>query len=284
MTQNLVVATDGSAINNPHGPAGWAWYVDRQNWNYGGLPKASNQVAEIVAIYQALKELPSHIPLTILTDSQFWVSVLGENGKSGWKEDWKRRGWVKKDKKIPANLRILKAVDALINQRRASIKLVWIKGHAGHEMNSIADKLCTKASGSMKKGVPLQKGPGWVGKRTVNIGAPASPARRFQALGLSRKQKPHGKSPVEFNDVTSLPLSMMITDYKLLPRRNPLGIRRTVILAEHPLTCSLVCAGVSRIKRRKRRGYINCSPSSFYAQKPSTWLIVTNPLAGTHPA
>lgn len=164
MMNPIVVATDGSALNNPKGPAGWAWYIDKNNWDYGSLPQASNQAAEIVAIYKALQTLPSNIPLMIMTDSKFWISVLGEDGLGGWRADWKRRGWVKKDGKVPANLTLLKAVDELILKRQASLSLVWVKGHSNHRLNIIADGLCTKASAAQKNNLTLPKSPGWTGR------------------------------------------------------------------------------------------------------------------------
>lgn len=164
MTNPLVVATDGSALNNPKGPAGWAWYVDKNNWAYGRIAQASNQAAEIVAIYKALHTLPDNVPLMILTDSQFWISVLGEDGRGGWRADWKRRGWVKKDGKVPANLTLLKTVDELILKRRAPLSLVWVKGHSTNRMNIIVDGLCTKASAAQKNNLTLPKSPGWTGK------------------------------------------------------------------------------------------------------------------------
>lgn len=158
----VIVATDGSALNNPNGPAGWAWYIDKERWNYGSLPKASNQVAELYAILKVLKDIPVNIPVHIKTDSSFWVKTIGEDGKSGWMFGWKRRGWIKPDGKVPANLKLLRILDNLLSERRASVRLEWVKGHNGHEMNEIADRLCTKASASQLKGKEVKDGgPGW---------------------------------------------------------------------------------------------------------------------------
>ena len=33
----LRVACDGSALNNPNGPAGWAWYISEDMWEAGGF-------------------------------------------------------------------------------------------------------------------------------------------------------------------------------------------------------------------------------------------------------
>lgn len=159
----ITVATDGSALSNPNGAAGWAWYVDEDRWDYGGIEKGSNQVAEAIAIYRALRSLPAEVPLIIQTDSQFWINVLGEDGRSGWRAGWKRRGWVKPDGKPPANLKILQTIDALIMKRRVPIKFQWVKGHSDHVLNNLADSLCTFASFQIREGNSV-RGPGWRAK------------------------------------------------------------------------------------------------------------------------
>lgn len=183
--RTVIVATDGSALNNPNGPAGWAWYVDKERWNYGSLPKASNQVAELYAILKVLKDIPVTTPIHIKTDSSFWVKTIGEDAKSGWMFGWKRRGWIKPDGKIPANLKHLRVLDELLSKRRASTRLEWVKGHNGHEMNEIADKLCTKASASQAKGVAVTDGgPGWKSL------APSSSVSPSMSRPLIEKRKP----------------------------------------------------------------------------------------------
>ena len=37
----ITAAADGSALGNP-GPAGWAWYIDDENWAAGGWKHATN--------------------------------------------------------------------------------------------------------------------------------------------------------------------------------------------------------------------------------------------------
>lgn len=159
--KEIVVATDGSALSNPTGAAGWAWFVDEDRWDYGGISRGSNQLAEAMAIYRALASLPKEVPVRIQTDSQFWVNVLGTDGRSGWRAGWKRRGWIKPDGKPPANLKILKAIDALlVKTRKAPTVLEWVKGHGTHRLNNVADKLCTYASFQIREGSTV-RGPGW---------------------------------------------------------------------------------------------------------------------------
>lgn len=185
----IVVATDGSAINNPNGPGGWAWFVDDKRWDLGSAPKASNQVMEMFAILRALKSIPSHLDIRIQTDSAFCVNMVGKDGKSGWMHGWKRRGWVKPDGKIPANLKLVKALDEAIAARRGRIVFEWVKGHNGHSLNSMADRLCTSASSAQNAGKPLSGGPGWVdvhGKPLPTSALPAAPSARRSVMTPSR--------------------------------------------------------------------------------------------------
>lgn len=157
----ITVATDGSAINNPHGPAGWAWVIDKDRWNAGSFPKASNQAMEMFAIVKALEEIPTHLDIHIQTDSRFCVQTVGENGKTGWMKGWKTKGWKKADGKTPANLALLKRLDAALVARRGTVRLEWVKGHSTHRLNAAADKLCTRASAAQRAGKKAPGGPGW---------------------------------------------------------------------------------------------------------------------------
>ena len=186
-----VVATDGSALNNPAGPAGWAWFINEKCWSYGSFPKASNQAMEMYAILQALTMIPSHIDIHIQTDSAFCVNMIGKNGGDGWMQGWKRRGWVKADNKIPANLKLVRSLDSAILNRRGHLVLEWVKGHNGHRLNSMADKLCTTASASQSKGIQVKGGPGWNDNITTLILSPviqhshkSAPVKRRSASAI----------------------------------------------------------------------------------------------------
>lgn len=172
--KELIVSTDGSALENPTGAAGWAWYVDEENWDYGGLEVGSNQLAEVLAICQALHKIPKDVPLRIQTDSKFWINVVGEDGKSGWRKKWKSNGWIKADGKPPANLKAVKTLDKLLLERTAPTALEWVKGHSDHVLNQIADKLCTHASFQMKNYGRQVKGPGWGSNKLYSYELPTS--------------------------------------------------------------------------------------------------------------
>lgn len=192
--REIIVATDGSALKNPHGVAGWAWYVDEARWDHGAIAKGSNQVAEGLAIYAAIKALPKDVPLRIQTDSKFWVNTLGENGRSGWRAGWKRKGWIKADGKPPANLTLLKELDRVILSRTRPLRLEWVRGHANHTLNEIADALCTHATAEKRQGREV-KGPGWRAKSESLIYEYALPPSAAKILGTNSTPKPPSQSP-----------------------------------------------------------------------------------------
>lgn len=73
------IYTDGSSIGNP-GPAGWACMIGDEIYS-GGLPHATNNEAELRAVYEALKLAPPQAAITICTDSKLVVGWLN----LGWK-------------------------------------------------------------------------------------------------------------------------------------------------------------------------------------------------------
>lgn len=159
--KTITVATDGSALHNPTGPAGWAWYVDKDSWACGGFEQASNNYAELCAVMAALKQIPSKYPLRILTDSQYITKMFGDDGHGGYAAGWRKKGWKKKDGNPPANLAVVRTIYSLIERRENGIKLVWVKGHNGHDLNTKADALCTKMSALVKNKKRTPPSPGW---------------------------------------------------------------------------------------------------------------------------
>lgn len=153
-----MAATDGSAINNPHGPAGWAWFVSEDCWAAGAFNQASNQVAELFAILALLRSVPREYDVLVRTDSQFAINVMTK-----WMGGWKRNGWRKADGGPVANLALVQDLDRAAAGR--NVRFEWVRGHSGDPMNEIADRICGAASDAMRRGRDdkVLKGPGWTG-------------------------------------------------------------------------------------------------------------------------
>jgi len=202
LKNSIIVATDGSAINNPKGPGGWAWYVDADRWNAGSMPMASNQVMEMSAILRALIDIPQGLDLTIQTDSAFCVNMIGRNGSGGWMEGWKKRDWRKADGKEPSNLLLVKKLDEVLLAREGRLEFEWVKGHADHHLNQMADRKCRDASFSQKRGEVFPGGPGWVDTQHKRISNPATPART-SPTALKKPSEKGYTDPFNYDDDTA---------------------------------------------------------------------------------
>ena len=152
----ITAAADGSALGNP-GPAGWAWYVDDGCWASGGWPRGTNNMGELMAVLDLLRQT-AHVDddLLVYCDSTYVINVVTK-----WMAGWKRKGWRKGDGKPVMNVDIIQAIDVAIKGRR--VQFEWVKGHAGHPLNEEADKRAVAASTAFQARRPHDPGPGFPG-------------------------------------------------------------------------------------------------------------------------
>lgn len=163
----ITAAADGSSLSNP-GPAGWAWYVDETCWAAGGWPHGTNNMGELMAVLDLLRQTASSgEELHVLCDSQYVI-----NSVSKWMPGWKRRGWRKGDGKPVLNLELFQEIDREIAGRRVTFE--WVKGHAGHAMNEAADVRARAAATAFRDGKPVDHGPGFSGQGGAPAAAPMS--------------------------------------------------------------------------------------------------------------
>lgn len=149
----IIAAADGSALGNP-GPAGWAWYVDDRCWASGGWPHGTNNMGELMAVLDLLQQT-AHLDeeLRVYCDSQYVINTITK-----WMAGWKRKGWRKGDGKPVMNIELVKGLDAAMQGRK--VDFVWVKGHAGHELNEAADRLANAAAVAYREGREPDPGPG----------------------------------------------------------------------------------------------------------------------------
>lgn len=129
--------TDGSASPNP-GPGGWT-VIDvntKQPVKSGAERDTTNIRMEGTALINAIKCAGGE-PVEIRTDSEFWVNVATK-----WAPVWAANNWRKKSGEIK-NLDLVQELYSLYTTN--DVKLVWVKGHAGEELNEIADEHANKA-------------------------------------------------------------------------------------------------------------------------------------------
>ena len=154
----ITAAADGSSLSNP-GPAGWAWYIDDDNWEAGGWPHGTNNMGELQAVLSLLQatEPAASQPLKVLCDSQYVI-----NSVTKWMPGWKRKGWKKADGKPVLNQELLKSLDEALAGREVSFE--WIRGHAGHPLNEAADLRARAAATAYQNGTRIDRGPGFRGE------------------------------------------------------------------------------------------------------------------------
>ena len=150
----LIAAADGSALGNP-GPAGWAWYIDADHWASGGWPHGTNNMGELTAVLDLLRQTAGlDDDLLIYCDSQYVINSLTK-----WLPGWKRKNWRKGDGKPVLNVEIMKALDEALQGRR--VRFEWVKGHSGHPLNEEADRLANGAALAFSQGRTPPSGPGF---------------------------------------------------------------------------------------------------------------------------
>ena len=138
---NLIAYTDGACSGNP-GPGGWGVVlqarsglkVTKQRELNGGAAETTNNRMELTAAIQALEALTRKSRIRIVTDS-----VYVKDGVTKWILGWKKNGWLTSAKKPVKNEDLWKKLDAA--QESHEVSWEWIKGHAGHPENELADEL-----------------------------------------------------------------------------------------------------------------------------------------------
>lgn len=131
MSQTITLYVDGACRGNP-GLGGWGAYVITKQGEhklFGGEPDTTNNRMELTAAIEGVSFCPTDAHLIIWTDSNYVKQGITE-----WIHGWKKKNW--KDVKNPDLWQKLDAVCAGRN-----IEWHWIKGHAGHAGNEMADEL-----------------------------------------------------------------------------------------------------------------------------------------------
>jgi len=139
--RTVIVATDGACKGNP-GPGGWGAVLrwgDVAKTLSGGEANTTNNRMELLAAIEALAALKRGCRVELSTDS-----VYVRDGITKWVHGWQRNGWKTAAKKPVANADLWQRLVA--EAARHQIEWLWVKGHAGHGDNELADKLASDAA------------------------------------------------------------------------------------------------------------------------------------------
>ncbi len=137
----VVVYTDGACAGNP-GPGGWAWAEapDGVVSGVGGERRSTNQRMEVLAVLAALRAHPGAVQ--IVSDSTYVVNCF----RDSWWKGWLARGWRNSQKQPVANRDLWEPLIDLYRARADEITFRWVKGHSGHPMNDLVDRLAVAAA------------------------------------------------------------------------------------------------------------------------------------------
>lgn len=131
--KKVTIVCDGSSLGNGRGEtraAAVAVLGFKGYWRAVGeyLGNATNQQAEIAAATIGLANLKEPCSVKVLSDSRYVVETMTGNFRKKTNHEW----WARLDKAASKH----------------EIDWQWIKGHAGHEIQEVADKAARKIAGA----------------------------------------------------------------------------------------------------------------------------------------
>ncbi len=141
MEKKLVtIYTDGACSGNP-GPGGWGAilsYKGAEKELSGGEAQTTNNRMELTAVIKALSALKESCIVELYSDSKYVIDAL----EKGWALGWRKKGWVKSDKKPALNPDLWAELLELCAKHEMHYH--WVKGHADNEFNERCDRLAVK--------------------------------------------------------------------------------------------------------------------------------------------
>jgi len=137
MMRAVTIYTDGACSGNP-GPGGWGAvlrYMEKEKEISGGEAETTNNRMELTAVIKALEALKEPCIVDLWSDSKYVIDGL----EKGWAEGWKKRGWIKSDKKPALNPDLWERLLELTHIHEMHYH--WVKGHAENRYNNRCDEL-----------------------------------------------------------------------------------------------------------------------------------------------
>ena len=135
--KQVTIYTDGACSGNP-GPGGWGavlQYNGREKELSGGETQTTNNRMELSGVIAALEALKEPCAVDLYSDSKYVVDALTK----GWAISWRKKGWIKSDKKPALNPDLWEKLLKLTEKH--TVACHWVKGHADNKFNNRCDEL-----------------------------------------------------------------------------------------------------------------------------------------------
>ena len=140
--KTVTIYTDGACSGNP-GAGGWGAILEFQGIEKelsGGEAMTTNNRMELTAVISALEALKEPCIVELYSDSKYVIDGL----EKGWAVSWRKKGWIKADKKPALNPDLWERLLNLVEKHH--LHYHWVKGHAENEKNNRCDQLAVAES------------------------------------------------------------------------------------------------------------------------------------------
>lgn len=136
--------SDGACSGNP-GKGGYGTilkYKETKKEISEGFRLTTNNRMEILGVLRGFEALKEPCNVIITSDSKYVLDALSK----GWVFGWKKKGWIKSDKKPALNVDLWEKL--LKEIAKHNVTYNWVKGHNGHPENERCDELAVNAYSS----------------------------------------------------------------------------------------------------------------------------------------
>ena len=144
--KTVTLYTDGACSGNP-GPGGWGAileFMGHEKELSGGEENTTNNRMELTAVIMGLSAIKEPCIVELYSDSKYVIDGL----EKGWAESWKKKGWIKSDKKPALNPDLWEQLLELTGKHQ--MRYHWVKGHAENEKNNRCDQMAVAESRKFK--------------------------------------------------------------------------------------------------------------------------------------
>ena len=142
--KTVTIYTDGACSGNPGGWGAILSYNGHELELSGGEASTTNNRMELTAVIRALQKLKEPCIVELYSDSKYVLDAL----EKGWAWGWKKKGWIKSDKKPALNPDLWEVLLSLTQQHE--LHYHWVKGHAQNEYNNRCDAMAVAESQKYK--------------------------------------------------------------------------------------------------------------------------------------